>query len=167
MKILIHDLKNEDLPDVIKSSQDVKIISDNGKIKRCTGCFGCWIKTPGQCILEDEYQRMGELLGKAEEVILISRCSFGSYSSFVKNVMDRSISYMLPGFTIREHEMHHKARYHNHIKLRVYFYGEEITQAEKNTAEDLVRANALNFQGIVEEILFYPDKYKCLENVKW
>ena len=167
MKLLIHDLKNDNLSKFTNDLGDIKVIGDNGKIKRCTGCFGCWVKTPGQCVIEDEYQKMGELLGKAEEVILISRCSFGSYSSFVKNVMDRSISYILPGFTIRENEMHHKARYKNHIKMRVYFYGEEITEAEKSTAKELVRANALNFQGIVEEVSFYSDINTCLENIKW
>ena len=26
----------------------------NKKLATCIGCFGCWIKTPGECILKDE-----------------------------------------------------------------------------------------------------------------
>ena len=164
MNLIIHDLTKEqwealDLP----ISENTRIISDNGTIHKCIGCFGCWIKTPGQCIIPDEYQRMGELLAKAEEVTVISRCSFGGYSSFVKNVLDRSISYVLPFFEIREGEMHHRKRYDNQFLMRVIFYGSDITEEEKETAKELVKANAVNLHGKVKEVLFVESAEKIGE----
>lgn len=155
MNLIIHDLTKEqwealDLP----ISENTRIISDNGTIHKCIGCFGCWIKTPGQCVIPDEYQRMGEFFSQAEEMTVISRCSFGGYSSFVKNVLDRSISYILPFFEIRKGEMHHKARYQNQLALTSIFYGDDITEAERDTARKLAKANALNMNGRVKSVLF-------------
>ena len=132
MNLIIHDLSKEQWEALaFPLKEETKIIDNSGKIKKCMGCFGCWLKTPGRCVIPDEYQRMGELAAKAEELTIISKCSFGSYSSFVKNVLDRSISYVLPFFEIREGEMHHRKRYDNQFLMRVIFYGSDITEEEK------------------------------------
>lgn len=165
--VVIHDLDVADWEKFVGAPAEVEIVSKEGSIKKCIGCFGCWVKTPGQCVIVDEYQKMGELFGKTEELVIISRCSFGSYSSFVKNVMDRSISYVLPYFEIRDKEMHHKARYENHMRMRVYFYGEDVSDAERQTAEQLVRANAVNFHGIVEKVEFVNAKEELKGVVTW
>ncbi|MFG6393572.1 MAG: hypothetical protein K1W24_05235 [Lachnospiraceae bacterium] len=63
MNILIHDLSSEQFQSLFPGTyNDLYIISDNGTIRHCTGCFGCWIKTPGKCVLKDGYANMGELL---------------------------------------------------------------------------------------------------------
>ena len=157
MKLLLHDLSASDAGQYLSISdkQSFQIVGPAEKSPvKCVGCFGCWIKTPGQCIIQDEYQRMGELLAKAEEVTVISRCSFGGYSSFVKNVLDRSIPYILPFFEIRKGEMHHKSRYENHLAFTSIFYGDDITEAERETAGKLAKANALNYNGTAKSVIF-------------
>lgn len=167
MRIVIHDLKEEVWKQFANVPSDVKVISDNGTIKRCVGCFGCWVKTPGQCVIPDDYQKLGEWFGQADEMIVISHCSFGGYSSFVKNVMERSISYMLPYFEMRGGEMHHKARYENHIRMRVYFYGDDITESEKEVARKLVQANGVNFQGELKDVVFVTKPEELREVIAW
>lgn len=155
MNLIVHDLSQEKWDALALSfDKETKIIDRQGEIKKCMGCFGCWVKTPGQCVIKDDYQNMGELLAQTEELILISKCSFGGFSSFVKNVMDRSISYILPFFEIRNGEMHHKSRYSNKLKIKAVFYGEDIKEDEKETARELVKANAINLNGIVQEVVF-------------
>lgn len=145
MKILLHDLENEELSNIISNiSEDTMIISDDGTIKNCIGCFGCWIKTPGMCVIRDNYGDMGEALSKCDELVIISKCVYGGFSSFVKYVLDRSISYVHPYFVIRNAEMHHHRRYDNSIDLQVIFYGENIKEREKQTAIKLVKANSIN-----------------------
>ena len=164
MNLIIHDLSKEQWDALaFPLKEETKIIDNSGKIKKCMGCFGCWLKTPGRCVIPDEYQRMGELAAKAEELTIISKCSFGSYSSFVKNVLDRSISYVLPFFEIREGEMHHRKRYDNQFLMRVIFYGSDITEEEKETAKELVKANAANLHGKVKEVLFVESAEKIGE----
>jgi len=72
----------------------------------------------------------------------------------VKNVLDRSISYVSPYFVIRNGEMHHKERYHKNLKVSAVFYGEDMTEAEKETSVGLVVANAVNLNGTVGNIDF-------------
>lgn len=155
MNILIHDLSNEQFQSLFPEiNNDVYIISDTGTIRHCIGCFGCWIKTPGKCVLKDGYDNMGELLSKSEKLTLISRCFYGCYSPFVKNVLDRSIPWLLPFFKIRNNETHHKRRYQNNLQLSVHFYGENITIEERETAKKLVKANCANFNVMNYEISF-------------
>ncbi len=158
--LIIHDLNENE----VKFPQNAEVVANNGKIKKCVGCFGCWIKTPGKCVINDGYQDMGAKIGAAEKLVIISRCVFGSYSPFVKNVFDRSISYVLPDFEIRNGEMHHCSRYDNKLKISAYFYGEGLTEFEKQTAEKLVRANAENYNAEVAEVIFV-DSVSELEGV--
>lgn len=166
--MIIHDLSKEQEKKVLSnlriqellpksaSSNDTEemIVSDNGTIRNCVGCFGCWIKTPGACIIRDDYGDMGELLAKSSELLVISRCCYGGFSPFVKNVFDRSISYVHPKFTIRKGEMHHRFRYPRSFDLKVVFYGEEITETEKETARKLMEANVVNFGGRAPQVIF-------------
>lgn len=155
MKLLIHDIENEQFSALFsKMGDDVTVISDNNTIHSCLGCFGCWVKTPGVCVIKDDYQRMGELLSRCDELILISRCYYGGFSPFVKNVLDRSISYILPYFTIRNQEMHHKSRYRKQIKLSAIVYSKDMTEKEKKTMEYLVTANALNMNILDYKVVF-------------
>ncbi len=131
MRLFAHDLNAQELVLLRRYLPgDAVVISDSGEICNCTGCFGCWIKTPGRCVLKDGYQNMGELLAKCDEFVIISKCIYGSYSPFIRNIWDRSISYLLPYFVTRQGETHHQNRYDHHFRLSVYFYGDDVTPAE-------------------------------------
>lgn len=167
MNVIIHDLNSGQFktlfPDI---SENTRIISDNGSIRNCIGCFGCWIKTPGKCVLKDGYENMGEIFSQADNVVIISKCCYGGYSPFVKNVLDRSISYLLPFFKTKNNETHHKPRYENRFRLSVYFYGESITPQETETARNLVKANSVNFNVSNYKAAFYESLDKLCEEVK-
>jgi multimeric flavodoxin WrbA len=155
MDIVLHDTKNFHEKKRAKNNQDTVIISDNGTIHPCVCCFGCWVKTPGRCVINDGYNTMGELLAKCRRLVIISRCFYGGYSPFVHNVLDRSIPYLLPYFQTQNGETHHTKRYDNHIDLIVHFYG-DISEQESVTARKLVAANSINlFSCRKAEIYFY------------
>lgn len=151
MKLIITDIENFH----IKVEDEYKLISPTGSIHPCVGCFGCWVKTPGKCVIHDGYEGTGSDMGKCSELILVSRCCYGSVSPFVKNVQDRAISYIHPDFVIRKGEMHHRRRYRNVISLSFYFYGKGITENEKETAKKIAQANADNYDGAVKSVRFY------------
>lgn len=102
MKLIITDMEDFDIP----VEGEYKVIKANGDIHHCIGCFGCWVKTPGKCVIFDGYEEIGGNIGKCEELILVSRCYYGSVSPFVKMALDRALSYIHPDFVIRKGEMH-------------------------------------------------------------
>ncbi|MDR1835725.1 MAG: flavodoxin family protein [Fusobacteriaceae bacterium] len=157
MKLIIHDGNPRKIREIFPEDGDTVYVEDNHTIQNCVGCFGCWIKTPGKCVLNDRYNNMGPLIGKADKLILVSECWYGGYSPFVKAVLERSIPYMHPFFIVKNNEMHHKDRYNNRFSLKVLFYGENVTEAEKETAEKLVRANAVNFSCSDADVKFFKN----------
>jgi multimeric flavodoxin WrbA len=154
MRLIIHDLTPEQEKMVLISVENTRIISNDDSIKPCIGCFGCWIKTPAQCVIRDRYGDMGEALSKCDELILISHCCYGGFSPFVKNVLDRSISYIHPYFIKKNGETHHRPRYSHHLKASAYFYGGELSEQDKILARSLVNANSLNLHYKVKDIFF-------------
>lgn len=160
MKLIITDIEDFHLP--VKGPH--KIIKPQTDIRHCIGCFGCWVKTPGQCVIHDGCENTGIDMSKCTELILISRCCYGCTSPFVKTVQDRAISYIHPDFLLRKGEMHHKRRYQNVITLSAHFYGEDITDAEKETARNLIYDNADNYDARVGKICFYRS-VKELEDI--
>lgn len=160
MKLIITDIKNPNF----KISGEHQIISPQSDIKPCIGCFACWTKTPGQCVIRDGYDKTGITMGKCDELIIVSECRYGSVSSFVKAVQDRAISYIHPCFVIKKGEMHHKRRYDNILKLSAYFYGSNITEEEKENAKNLMQSNVDNYNGELCDVRFFNSK-EDLEDV--
>ena len=141
MKVIIHDLGIE-YNEKLQKKCDVVIYAD-GKYAPCQGCFGCWTKHPAECYMKDSLQTACRVIGKADELIIISENCYGGYSPEVKNVLDRSIGSSTPLSTYRGKQMHHTLRYGRHELLRVYVYG-DITKEERRTMELLAERNALN-----------------------
>jgi multimeric flavodoxin WrbA len=106
----------------------------------CTGCFNCWIKTPGICIFKDD---ASILLGEdvnSDKVLYLCPVTWGSYSPAMKIYLDRSIGRVLPLFITYKGETHHPLRYEKHPVPYLAGYGEDITLDE----EDLFRRTGEN-----------------------
>lgn len=167
MKVIVHDLDSEEFLKAfpqLKKHEDIRIIAETqGPMKKCIGCFSCWIKTPMHCIIKDGYNEMPtQLMG--EEIIVISRCVYGGYSRFVKNVLDRSIGGGTPFFEIRNGELKHVIRERKDkrsLNFNVYMYGNNITHLEKKMMTGLFIANKANFgPETTGELYFIDDVFK-------
>lgn len=168
MKLVIHDRGkacNEEIKTLLNESDELIIVGGDEKINHCIGCFGCWIKTPTECVIKDSYNRMPEKLKQADTMIIISECNYGMYSPFVKNILDRSIGYVHPYFTRRNGEMHHKLRYNRTINMVIYYYG-ETTEQERELAENIAKANTLNMNLNLKDIRFFSDYNALRESVR-
>lgn len=154
MKLLIHDLNKEDWEKRAEEYEGWTIISDNGSILPCVGCFGCWNRTPGSCVMKDGYGNMGYLIHHADEVRVISRYTYGGFSGFVKNVFDRSLAYVLPHFEIVNGESHHRKRYDEEKPYTFIFYGPRLSEEEKESARRYVKAVATNMRTLVKNVIF-------------
>lgn len=155
MRTIIHDLNDNDLKN-IEFNKDDKVISSLDCKKNCIGCFSCWVRHPKRCALKDEYSDIVDFLKDSDELIIVSRCRYGCYSSSCKMVLERCIGYVLPYFTIRNNEIHHESRYDKELKLSTYFYG-DITEEDKKAVSKLVGANAINLNASEYEVNYIDD----------
>lgn len=88
-----------------------RVIVRDLDVRQCTGCFGCWTRTPGRCVIADDARRIAELVIAADVYAIVTRVAFGSFGSAAKSVLDRLICLVLPHFTMIDGEVHHRARY--------------------------------------------------------
>ncbi|OPJ56657.1 flavodoxin family protein [Clostridium chromiireducens] len=145
--LLVHDLNDKDSKEIIPLlPSESKILSrEINNIKGCIGCFNCWIKTPGRCIIEDSYTEMPKYILEGGTFVIITQIKYGCYTSYVKNVIDRSIGFLLPFFQTVNGELHHLPRYNNdNLKFIVIGYGDDVTSEEEQTFKDLIKGNATN-----------------------
>lgn len=153
-KLIIHDLKEgKEILDSV--DDDVLTFKGDSDIHHCIGCFGCWIKTPGKCLIKDRAQKLPKMIASCSEMIIISKNFYGGFSPDVKCSLDRSIGYILPFFRIVNNEMHHIMRNNNFITMKAHIYGDDITQDEKNLLNNILKANALNLGGKALGVEFY------------
>lgn len=135
-------------------------------VKPCVGCFGCWVKTPGKCVIKDKDSDFVTLMPHVHEVIVISQLVFGGFSPDIKAVFDRSIGFILPFFCDVNGEMHHKQRYEKRPSLKYMFYSSAITEDEKTTAQNLIKANAVNFGINDYAVSFFASPKELLEDLR-
>ena len=133
------------------------LIQENGNINACNGCMKCWDTTPGVCAYQDTLQKMADLLSKTDELVIVSCCLYGTFSSFVQKVLERTLPCYTPEYEIRNGHMFHKRRFSNHVNVSVYFYGNDIDPLEKKSAEDMVKRFVMKMQGRLQRILFVSD----------
>ena len=160
MRIIIHDLKKLDFTNL--RSDDV--VLDSNDSKSCIGCFSCWIKHPFKCILNDKLKYNGKKVFECDELIIISKCVNGCYSSKSKKILERCLSYVAPFFTIRNNEIHHKSRIEKQIDFKTIFYG-NIDLEEKEIAKRLVTANMYNLNSKNPSIIFLDKIEDIKENI--
>ncbi len=95
--LLIHDLTKEDSSDILSLlPSNSKILSKEiNNIHPCCGCFKCWTKTPGKCIINDSYTEMPKYILHSDLLIIITKYIMLLLSLY-KNVIDRSIGFYYP-----------------------------------------------------------------------
>lgn len=116
-------------------------------ITHCTGCFDCWIKTPGLCRFNDDGQQIAQAYIKSDLVIFLTPLTFGGYSSQLKKALDRIICLIAPFFMKINKETHHRPRYEKYPMLMgvgVLDRPDDISEEIFNT---LVSRNSLNFHA--------------------
>ena len=151
MKVIIYDLGSE--YDGLIAAKCDRTIAADGKYAACQGCFGCWTKHPAECFIKDSLHQVCRVIGQADELVIVTKNLYGSYSTAVKNILDRSIGTSTPFSTYRGGQMHHTLRYGKRNSLRVIVYG-EISDAEKSTLQLMAERNAINMGFREHSVIF-------------
>ena len=116
------------------------------KIAPCVEDFGCWVKTPGECLIKDAAGDITRAYLTSDLAVFVTPVVFGGYSSELKKVLDRSICFALPDLKEIGGETHHPLRYDRTPAM--FFVGiEKDRESEAETIfRELVRRNTLNMR---------------------
>lgn len=123
------------------------------KISTCTGCFGCWTKTPGRCVIRDDAVKVYPLIAAADKVVYISRIMYGSYDSVMKTMLERAIPIQQAFIRLAEGETHHVQRAVAAKDAVVIGWG-AADDDEKNILRTLVSRNARNMNFERYKVVF-------------
>jgi hypothetical protein len=117
------------------------------EIRPCVGCFGCWIQTPGECLVDDAGRDVARAVIQSDLVIYLTPVTFGGYSSELKKALDRSICLVSPLFAKIDGEVHHRPRYERYPRLvGIGVLAQPDAESEQVFA-NLVARNALNMHA--------------------
>jgi NADPH-dependent FMN reductase len=130
------------------------------EIAPCMGCFGCWLKTPGVCVLDDFGREIASLAVGSDVMIFLTSITFGGYSSELKKAIDRfACPMLLPLFTKIKGEIHHKARYNPLPDLIAIGVLPERDDGSERVFKGLVERNAVNLHcRISQSAVFYESQ---------
>ncbi len=117
------------------------------RIAPCQGCFGCWIQTPGECVIPDAGRDVACTVIQSDLAVFLTPVTFGGYSSTLKKAVDRLIPLFSPYFRRGRGEVHHQPRYRRHPRLiGVGLLDRSDPEAETVFAQ-LVERNAINLRA--------------------
>jgi hypothetical protein len=118
-------------------------------IAPCRGCFECWIKTPGVCVIDDAGRDVARQMTHSDLLVFLTPLTFGGYSSELKKALDRLIPNILPLYRLIKGEVHHAKRYERYprvIGIGLCSDG-RADPDEEELFETLVRRNAINLHA--------------------
>lgn len=151
-------LSDTELPSKLPSNNNNHYIDLNKmKIGSCIGCFGCWVKTPGKCVIRDDAVKIYPLIAQSENIIYVTRLWYGSYDELMKTILERSIPIQQAFIRLHKNETHHVQRNVVGKKAVIIAYG-DISEKEQTIFRKLVARNAQNMSFLHWEIHFITNE---------
>ena len=161
---ILHDLPSEVAESLFSHLKNVKLFCAAKQMAPCRGFYDCWLKEPGVCALHDGVQNLGTEIAKYDTFIIVSKSLYGGLGREVKNALDRSVSFALPFFLIRNKELHHQVRYALPGAMQVYIYNaDNLSEMEKSSICGVVTAMGVNLDRHGCETIFIRDAMELKE----
>ncbi len=116
-------------------------------IKYCTGCWSCWLKTPGECAVTDDSRDTCRACINSDLALFASPVIMGFTSAMKKKATDKYIPLLHPYVTIVQGECHHVARYDKYPLLGLLLEKDQDTDEDDvKIITDIYQRIALNFK---------------------
>ena len=149
-------LSDRHLPTPVDDHATVFIDLSTLKITNCIGCFGCWTKTPGRCVIRDDAVKVYPQIAASRRVLYISKIKYGSYDTVMKTMLERSIPIQQAFIRLLDGETHHVQRAVVPKQATVIGYG-STSEEEKALFRQLVERNAKNMCFEDYRVIFVPE----------
>ncbi|RXK88783.1 NADPH-dependent FMN reductase [Chlorobaculum sp. 24CR] len=123
------------------------VVLRDRRIANCSGCFGCWLKTPGLCVFDDDNRELSAKFIQSDLAVFLTPVSFGAYSPELKRMLDHFIANISPFFTTIGGESHHQKRYERYPDLLAIGWSDGANDAQAAMFRHLAWRNAINFHA--------------------
>lgn len=152
MKTLIdlREKKDSGMYEAVQNLYDepLKIIRlGEQSITPCIGCWNCWLKTPGRCVMKDQMAELYTDYVSSDTVILIMDTAQGFINHQAKAFLDRTIPHYHPYIEIVNGECQHVARYKGYPDMVFYYDREGLSSGEEQVIEDYLYRTAYHFKS--------------------
>ena len=120
-------------------------------LRYCIGCWGCWVKTPGQCISQDASIEMDKAVIHSDFTLWAAPLKMGFPSALLKMALDKHLPLIHPYMEVAQNEAHHQKRYKRYPRVGMLVEKETDTdEADLRILTDIFARTALNFKTRLE-----------------
>ena len=120
-------------------------------IRDCTGCWDCWVKTPGECSHDEASQAMGRAVMNCDFLLWAAPLKMGYPAALLKTAMDKHLPLIHPYIEVDQGEAHHRRRYTRYPRLGLLVEPEADTDdRDLRIVTQLFSRTALNFKTRLE-----------------
>ncbi len=117
-------------------------------LRGCNGCFGCWTRSPGECVQADDGPKLRQAVIQSDFHLLASPLKMGFVSALSKTSLDKSLPLIHPYIAVDHGEAHHRARYARYPQIGLLLQEEPDTDAaDRHIIEDIFSRAALNMKA--------------------
>jgi multimeric flavodoxin WrbA len=114
-------------------------------VRYCVGCFGCFVKTPGECISRDGSRDICFEYLNSDFVLFASPIIMGFTSALLKKVHDKLLPLMHPYFDLFQNQMHHINRYDKYPRIGLLLgKGEDSDEEDIKIVSNIYVRDAVN-----------------------
>jgi multimeric flavodoxin WrbA len=120
-------------------------------LRHCVGCWGCWVKTPGECVSRDASLEIDRAAINADFLLWAAPLMMGYPSELLKKAMDKSLPLIHPYIEVAYGEAHHAPRYAQYPRMGLLVERESSTdERDLQIVADLFSRTAVNFKSRLE-----------------
>ncbi len=122
-----------------------------GDIHYCVGCFGCWVKTPGECLIKDDIANINRKMMNSDVVVYLVPVVFGQFSANIKYALDRWLPNMLPFFeTRKDGSTTHPPRYESYPRQIMIGYGGNSDNEDAALFIDITKKHRSDVEVLID-----------------
>ncbi len=117
----------------------------------CIGCWGCWVKTPGECVSQDASIEIDQAVIQSDFTLWAAPLKMGFPSALLQMACDKHIPLIHPYMVVDHGEAHHLKRYNHYPRLGLLVEREaDSDKQDLQIVSDIFSRTALNLKSRLE-----------------
>jgi multimeric flavodoxin WrbA len=120
-------------------------------LRYCIGCFGCWVKTPGECVSRDASLELDRAVIQSDFTLWAAPLKMGFPTALLKMAWDKHLPLIHPYMVVDHGEAHHLRRYARYPRIGLLLEKEATTdERDLQVVTEICTRTALNLKTRLE-----------------